>query len=83
MQDRQLTKTTSPQPQLAPAELQAEMQRLVESMQTLLQVTCEEIERARVCLECAWDPERCPQRRANGHCEKQEPDGSRARDADS
>lgn len=83
MQQRQRTKTTEAPPQLAPEELQAEMQRLVESMQTLLQVTCEEIERARMCMECAWDPDRCPQRRASGHCEKQEPDGPHARDADS
>lgn len=82
MQHRQQTKTTSAQPELAPEELRAEMQRLVESMQTLLQVTCEEIERARVCMDCAWDPERCPERRASGDCEKQQPDGSRSSGAD-
>lgn len=83
MQHRQRTGTTSVPPQLEPEELQAEMQRLVQSMQTLLQVTCEEIERARVCMECAWDPDRCPQRRASGHCEEQEPDRSRSHGAES
>ena len=70
MPDRQHARGASPtRPPRSQAELMAEAEQFIDSMQTLLRVTCEEIERARVCIQCAWDPARCPERRTSGECE--------------
>ena len=50
-------------------QLITEAEQMLESMQALLRVTCEEIERARTCMQCRWDASRCPMRRVSGSCD--------------
>ena len=69
MPDRQIAQSPSQSRPRSREEVIAEAEQFIESMQALLRVTSEEIQRARVCMQCAWDPSRCPERRASGQCE--------------
>ena len=53
-------------------ELINEAEQVLASMREWLRITCEEIERARVCMQCRWDATVCPERRRSRCCQEQD-----------